>query len=183
MRHRKDYRKLGRNTSHRWAMLKNMATSLLQHERIRTTDEKAKEIRRVVERCITLARRARAFDGTADEKAVAAKSLHLRRQVLTIIRDKEVVSKLFDELATRFADRPGGYTRIVKIGSRLGDGAKMSMIELLPVEEAAEKKAKKSKAAPKKRTKKASEEPKPKTKKQAESAASKKDASTEKSEE
>jgi large subunit ribosomal protein L17 len=116
MRHLNSGRKLSRNSSHRWAMMRNMITSLLREEKIRTTDPKAKELRRWAERVITLGKRG---------------SLHARRQVLAIVEDKAVVRKLFDTLAPRFKDRPGGYTRIVKIGQRHGDAALMSMIELV----------------------------------------------------
>lgn len=178
MRHRKDHRKLSRTSAHRWAMLRNLATSVLEHEHVRTTDEKAKEVRRVVERCITLARRARNLEGTKDEKAVEAGRLHLRRHVLMVIRDKDVVAKLFDELATRFAERPGGYTRIVKLGVRRGDGASISMIELLPAEEAAAKKTKKTKTTKKKAAPKAAAKApaKPKAKKEPAKKAAEKDA-------
>ena len=116
MRHRKGGRKLGRSGSHRLAMLRNMVTSLLDHERIQTTDAKAKELRRVAERMITLGKRG---------------DLHARRQALSVIRSKDVTAKLFDELADRFRERPGGYTRVMKLGQRQGDAAPMSLIELL----------------------------------------------------
>ena len=98
-------------------MLRNMATSLFKHERVETTEAKAKELRPFAERLITLARRG---------------DLHARRQVLRIIRDKEVVAKLFTSLSDRFKDRPGGYTRILKMGFRHGDNAPMAMFELMP---------------------------------------------------
>ncbi len=116
MRHRKTGRKLGRNTSHRKALLRNMVTSLFEHGRIQTTDAKAKEVRRVAEKLITLGRRG---------------SLHARRQALAYVRSKDVVAKLFEEIAPRFASRPGGYTRIVKAGIRRGDNAPMSVLELV----------------------------------------------------
>ena len=116
MRHRKSGRKLNRSSSHRVALLRNMVTSLLEHERIQTTDAKAKELRGVAERMITLGKRG---------------DLHARRQALGVIRSKEVTAKVFDELAERFRDRPGGYTRVVKIGNRAGDAAPVSIIELL----------------------------------------------------
>ena len=116
MQHRKGGRKLGRSGSHRLAMLRNMVTSLLDHERIQTTDAKAKELRRVAERMITLGKRG---------------DLHARRQALSVIRSKDVTAKLFDELADRFRERPGGYTRVMKLGQRQGDAAPMSLIELL----------------------------------------------------
>ncbi len=123
MRHRKDHRKLNRTPSHRKAMLRNMVTSLLEHEEIRTTDAKAKEVRRVAERMITLGKRG---------------TLHARRQALETIRTKEVAAKLFDTLADRYRDRAGGYTRIFKLaGRRHGDNAPMSLIQLIPGAESA----------------------------------------------
>ena len=108
MRHLNSGRKLSRNSSHRWAMMRNMVTSLLREEKIQTTDPKAKELRRWVDRVITLGKEG---------------SLHARRQALAIIQDKTVVHKLFDTIAARFQNRPGGYTRIIKIGRRHGDAA------------------------------------------------------------
>ena len=116
MRHLKSGRQLSRNSSHRWAMMRNLITALLREEKIRTTDPKAKELRRWVERVITLGK---------------AGSLHARRQALSIVQDKAVVRKLFDTIGPRFKDRPGGYTRIIKIGIRRGDAAQMSVIELV----------------------------------------------------
>ena len=116
MRHRKGGRKLGRTSAHRKAMLRNMVTSLLDVERVETTDAKAKEVRRLAERMITLGKRG---------------NLHARRQALSVIRSRGVTAKVFDELATRFKDRPGGYTRIMKLGSRAGDAAPVSIIELV----------------------------------------------------
>jgi len=116
MRHRKAGRKLGRVSSHRKAMLSNMTTSLLKHERIITTDAKAKELRSVAEKVITLGKRG---------------SLHARRQTLSLIRDRQVTKKVFDELSSRYSDRQGGYTRIIKIGYRDGDNAPLSVVELI----------------------------------------------------
>ena len=116
MRHRQKGRQLSRTSQHRRAMLRNMATSLFQHAGIETTVAKAKELRPCAERLITLARRG---------------DLHARRQVERHIRDRGVSGKLFGELGPRFASRPGGYTRIVKLGHRVGDGAEMARIELL----------------------------------------------------
>lgn len=116
MRHQKSGRKLSRSASHRWALMRNMITSLLRDEKIKTTDAKAKELRRWADRVITLGKQG---------------SLHARRQVLAIVQDKAVVRKLFDTIAPRFKDRPGGYTRIVKIGIRRGDAAPVSVIELV----------------------------------------------------
>jgi large subunit ribosomal protein L17 len=125
MRHNVAHRKLGRVTEHRLAMLRNQAISLLRHERIETTIPKAKELRPFVERLITIAKRGIA---AGDSKA---QTLNARRLVLAEIPDTEVVSKLFAELAPRFADRPGGYTRILRIGFRRGDGAETAQIELV----------------------------------------------------
>jgi large subunit ribosomal protein L17 len=119
MRHNKSGKRLGRNTPHRAAMLRNMVTSLFEHEKITTTDARAKELRKVVDRMITLGKRG---------------DLHARRQVLSVIRDQKVVAKLFDLIGPRFKDRPGGYTRIIKIGSRLGDNAPQSIIALVEEE-------------------------------------------------
>ncbi|ORJ63069.1 50S ribosomal protein L17 [Geothermobacter hydrogeniphilus] len=132
MRHRKAGRRLGRNSSHRKAMLRNMVTSLLQHEKITTTDARAKELRKLAEKMITLGKRG---------------TLHARRQVLQVIQDKKVVAKLFEQIAPRYQERPGGYTRIIKLGHRSGDNASMSIIEL--VEEELTIKPKKKKAAKK----------------------------------
>lgn len=116
MRHRKVGRKLGRTTPHRKAMLRNIVTSLLEHERIVTTVPKAKETRRMAEKMITLGKRG---------------DLHARRQALAYIRSKDVVAKLFDELSEQYADRQGGYTRIIRTGTRNGDAAPMAIVELV----------------------------------------------------
>lgn len=119
MRHNKAGRKLGRNPSHRNAMMRNMVTSLIAHEKITTTDARAKELRKLAERMITLGKRG---------------DLHARRLALQVIRDRRIVAKLFDMVAPRYKDRPGGYTRIYKLGSRLGDNAPLSQIELVEEE-------------------------------------------------
>ena len=116
MRHGKKIAKLGRTASHRKAMLSNMMTSLFENERITTTQIRAKELRRTAEKVITFAKKG---------------DLHARRQVLRVIADKQIVSKLFDELGPRYKSRNGGYTRVVKMGPRRGDGAFMSIIELV----------------------------------------------------
>ncbi len=116
MRHRKTGRKLGRVSSHRDAMMRNMVTSVLEHERIVTTVPKAKEARRVVDQMITLGKRG---------------DLHARRQAMSYVRSKSVVAKLFDELSTQYAERQGGYTRIVRTGVRAGDAAPMAILELV----------------------------------------------------
>jgi large subunit ribosomal protein L17 len=121
MRHKKSGRKLGRTSSHREAMYRNMVTSLFEHERIVTTREKAKELRPIAEKMISLAKRG---------------DLHARRQALSFIRSKEVVHKLFTDIQEQFADRNGGYTRIIQTGVRRGDSASMAIIELVGYEEA-----------------------------------------------
>lgn len=120
MRHQKARRKLGRTSSHRRALLRNLVTSLLMHERIVTTEAKAKELRRIAEQMITLAKR---------------EGLHARRQAAEIIMDETVLKKLFDSLGARFSQRSGGYTRITKLSYRVGDGAPLAAIELLDREE------------------------------------------------
>lgn len=120
MRHGKSGRKLGRTSSHRQAMFRNMVTSLFEHERIVTTEKKAKELRPIAEKMITLAKRG---------------DLHARRQALSYMQSKDVVAKLFDEIQNQFADRQGGYTRIIKTGVRQGDAAPMAIIELVGYEE------------------------------------------------
>ncbi len=116
MKHRIGYNRLGRKASHRKAMLKNMATSLLRHERIHTTRARAKELRKVVEPLITRAK---------------VDSVHNRRIAATTIADKEILAKLFNDIGPRFTSRPGGYTRILKVGQRQGDAADMVLIELV----------------------------------------------------
>jgi large subunit ribosomal protein L17 len=125
MRHNVAHRKLGRVTEHRVALLRNQAIALLRHERIETTMPKAKELRPFVERLITIAKRGVAA-GEANGKA-----LHARRMVLSELVDKDVVGKLFETLAPRFAERPGGYTRILRVGFRRGDSAEVAQIELV----------------------------------------------------
>ncbi len=116
MRHRKLHGKLGRTSAHRKAMFRNMVTSLLEHERLETTDAKAKELRRLADRMITLGKRG---------------DLHARRQALSVVRSKDVTAKLFGELAERYKERPGGYTRVLKLRRRVGDAAPLSLIELV----------------------------------------------------
>ena len=140
MRHRKAHRKLGRVSEHRIALLRNQATALLMHERIETTVPKAKELRPFVERIITIAKRG---VKAADPKG---KTLSARAQVMRDVHNEDVVTKLFDSLAPRFAERPGGYTRILKLGHRRGDAAEVAQIELVgsefdPKKAEAEKKA------------------------------------------
>ena len=125
MRHRVSHRKLGRVTEHRIAMLRNQATALLKYEHIETTVPKAKELRPFVERIITIAKRGLAA-GDAN-----ARTLHARRLVLRDIQDRDIVGKLFDTIAPRFETRPGGYTRILRVGYRRGDSAELAQIELV----------------------------------------------------
>jgi large subunit ribosomal protein L17 len=125
MRHRVAHRKLGRVTEHRIAMLRNQAQALLRHERIETTMPRAKELRPFVERIITIAKRGLA-GGEAN-----GRTLHARRLVLRDIPDRDVVTKLFDTIAPRFEARPGGYTRILRLGYRRGDSAEVAQIELV----------------------------------------------------
>jgi large subunit ribosomal protein L17 len=116
MRHRSAHRKLGRKTEHRISLLRNLAASLISHGRIRTTEAKAKELRPFVEKLVTLGKRD---------------SLHARRHALSILPRREVVSKLFSDVSPRFSERPGGYTRILKLAHRQGDGASMAFIEFV----------------------------------------------------
>jgi large subunit ribosomal protein L17 len=127
MRHNKAGRRLGRTTSHRTAMFRNMVTSFLKHEKITTTDAKAKELRPIAEKMITLGKKG---------------DLNAIRQAASFIRDKKVVTKLFAVIAPRYKEREGGYTRIIKIGQRLGDSSLISVIELVE-EEIAKKETKK----------------------------------------
>ena len=120
MRHRNTGRRLGRTSSHRDAMLRNMVTSLLDQERIVTTVAKAKEARRITDQMITLGKMG---------------DLHARRQAMAYIRSKSVVAKLFDQLSSQYSDRNGGYTRIIRTGTRLGDAAPMAILELVDFKE------------------------------------------------
>jgi len=120
MRHRKGPRKLNRTSSHRKAMFANMAAALIKHEQVSTTLPKAKELRRIVDRLVTLGKRG---------------DLHARRQAISTLRDRALVDKLFSTLAERYADRPGGYTRVLKAGFRYGDSAPMAIIELVDRDE------------------------------------------------
>ena len=130
MRHQKTGRKLGRNSSHRRAMFRNMVTSLFKYEQLETTDAKAKELRSVAEKMITLAKRG---------------DLHARRQALSYMTDKRVTHRLFDDLKDRYMDRQGGYVRVLKKGIRKGDNAPISIVQLIPADEPAKKTGKKSK--------------------------------------
>lgn len=126
MRHRKAKFKLGMRTSHREAMLRNMVTSLLEYESITTTDARAKALRSLADKMITLGKRG---------------DLHARRQVLSVVRSKKVAQTLFDEIAPRFANREGGYVRVIKKGFRQGDHAALSLVELVEKKPETEKKA------------------------------------------
>jgi len=156
MRHNRDGRKLNRTASHRKAMLRNMVTSLFDNERIHTTTSKAKEAKRLAERMITFARRG---------------DLSARRHVAKTVRDPEVLQKLFSEIGPRYVDRPGGYTRVLKLGMRRGDAAQTAILELIPEGDEGRKKKKK----PAKKKRKAAEAKKPSTKKKEKVKAKKKE--------
>ena len=117
MRHKISGRKLGRPTAHRISMLRTMVTDLIRHESIQTTEAKAKEVRRMAEKVITSGKKG---------------TLHERRKASALLTDKSIVRKVFDELGPRYESRPGGYTRIVKLGPRKGDASAMAIIELMP---------------------------------------------------
>ncbi len=148
MRHRKAGRKLKRTASHRKALLSSLSTSLLRHKKIRTTLAKAKEAQKQVEAIITRAKHALVAEG--DGKA---KNIHARREVARIIKDRAVVKSLFEEIAPKVASRPGGYTRVVKLGQRQGDGAEVAVLELVDfdlADSSASGKAKRSRKTSKK---------------------------------
>ena len=137
MRHRKAGYKLGRLTQHRWAMFRNLLVGLFRHERIETTEAKAKAVRGLADHVVTLAKR---------------ETLHARRQVLSLVPDNEVVGRIFDTIAARFSERQGGYTRIIKAGVRRGDAAPMVLLELVDRPETpadGDKKSEKKEKAPK----------------------------------
>ena len=137
MRHRVDTRKFGRTSAHRLAMFRNLVTSLLEHEQVETTHAKARELRRIADRMITLGKKG---------------DLHARRRALRIVRTKEATAKLFGELADRYADRAGGYTRVMKSRRRVGDAAEMAIVQLVEPEadSAPRKKSSRKKAGSKK---------------------------------
>ena len=147
MRHLKKSRRFGRSPSHRRAMFNNMVTSLFLHERILTTLDKAKELRRLAEKLVTLGKR-----GDLSARRLAAKRLQTQghREGKRTISEETALRRLFETIAPRFADRPGGYTRIIRTGRRLGDNASMAFIELLPEERKAAPKDKKGKKTAKK---------------------------------
>lgn len=126
MRHKNSVKQLGRTHAHRKAMFGNMVTSFFRHERIVTTKEKGKELKRISERLITRAKKNIDLPA-ADE----AKKLHNKREVMKVVKDRDVLKKLFEDIAPRFKDRKGGYTRIYLIGKRAGDAAEMSIVELV----------------------------------------------------
>ena len=156
MRHNSGLRKLGRTSSHRRALLRNLTTSLFRHERIRTTVPKAKELRPYAEKLITLARRD---------------DLHARRQVVMEVMDKEVVKKLFTTLGPRFASRPGGYTRTMRLGPRHGDGAEIAIVELVGSESLFKKQKDERKAKKDRREKAAKDRQEPEATAEGEPAA------------
>jgi len=143
MRHRNARRKLGRTSAHRIALLRNLVTSLLEHEQIETTDAKAKELKRYADKMITLGKRG---------------DLHARRQALRVVKSAEVTSKLFSTLADRYREREGGYTRVLKLRTRVGDAAPISLVELVDRQAPSKAKAAEEKPAkaakPKKSAKK-----------------------------
>ena len=130
MRHSVKGRKLGRTASHRSALLNALTTSLLKHKRIRTTEAKAKEARMFIEKLITKAKK---------------NDLHVKRQVMAVVNDKEVFKELFAEILPKIGERPGGYTRVVKLGNRIGDAAPMAILELVDYNDVANKKAEEQK--------------------------------------
>jgi len=169
MRHRIAGRRLGRTSEHRLALMRNLSTSLFVHEKVRTTLAKAKELRPFAEKLVTLSKK---------------ETLHARRQVLRHIPNREVVAKLFDTLSARYAERPGGYTRILKLGPRRGDHAEMALVELVgseASEASAPKKAKRSKRTSKPKAERKSKEAPAKKKKTPRKKVSKKAAADPKS--
>lgn len=136
MRHRRTGKKLGRVTAHRWALFRNLLVALFRHERITTTEAKAKAVRGLADHVVTLAKR---------------ESLHARRQALSLVPDETLVKKLFDSMAPRFAERNGGYTRILKAGRRAGDGAPLVLLELVDRPETPKAKKEKGKEAKRER--------------------------------
>lgn len=155
MRHRNAGYKLGRLTQHRWALFRNLLTALFSHERITTTEAKAKAVRGLADRVVTLAKQ---------------ESLHARRQVLALVPDPPLVGKIFDTIAARFSDRHGGYTRIIKAGMRRGDAAPMVLLELVDRVEAPADSGK-TKGGKKEKAPKGEAGPAPKRKKKAKAAA------------
>jgi len=157
MRHKKSGRKLKRTASHRKSLITSLSTALLKHKRIRTTVAKAKETRTFVEKLITRAKNAVAAEGDK-------KNVHARREIAKYIKDRDVIKELFTEIAPKVAARPGGYTRIVKLGQRQGDAAEVAVLELVDFNIGQTQ----SKAAAKKKEKKSKEEKKVESKPEAE---------------
>ncbi len=175
MRHRKSGRKLKRTASHRSALLRSLSTSLLRHKRITTTVAKAKETRMLVEKIITRAKNAMA------QKDAPAVAVHARREVGRLIKDREVIGELFSTIVEKVGTRPGGYTRIVKLGQRKGDGAEVAVLELVDFntgKEITEKTPEKKKTAQPKKFKKATGKGKEEKKKKGESEKPKEAAET-----
>jgi len=156
MRHLKSGRKLGRTSSHRKATLSSLSTAIIAHKRITTTLAKAKEARMVVEKLVTRAKRAVAAEGEGQTKNV-----HARREVFSFLRDRKAVTTLFSDIAPKVAERPGGYTRIVKLGQRRGDGAHLAILEFVDFNtgqvKTAQPERKTKKSAPRKKTSKKAE--------------------------
>ncbi len=164
MRHRNSVKQLGRSHAHRKAMFGNMVTSLFRHERIVTTKEKGKELKRISERLITRAKRNMDIPEKEENK-----KLHNKREVMKVIKDRDIIKKLFEDIAPRYKDRKGGYTRIYLLGKRPGDAAEMSIIELVEkriVEKKSDEKGKddkkEKKVKEKKETKQEKKEKEPK---------------------
>ncbi len=149
MRHRNNVRQLGRTHSHRKAMMSNIVTSLFEHERVITTRQKGKELKKVSDRLISRAKKNLATAGDAD------KQLHNKRIVMKMVKDRNIIRKLFDDIAPRFAERNGGYTRMYLLGRRDGDSAEMAMVELVegPKKKGESKEADSAKYAKKKKKK------------------------------
>ncbi len=166
MRHRLNTRKFGRTSAHRVSMFRNMVSSLIEHEKIETTHEKAREVGRLAEHMITLGKRG---------------DLHSRRQALRVVRGREVHAKLFGELAERFADRTGGYTRVLRTRRRAGDASEMSIVSLLESAPAAKASVEKGEAAPKKKKAAAKKAPAKKAEKPAKKKTGTKKAAAKKS--
>ena len=149
MRHSQKGRKLGRTSTHRKATMNSLSTALILHKKIKTTVAKAKEMRLYVEPLITSAKNANALQG--DDAAITAKRVHARRMVGRFIKDNDALKILFTEIAPKVAGRPGGYTRVIKLGKRLGDAAEMAVIELVDWNDVGAKKPKLSKPRPTRR--------------------------------
>jgi large subunit ribosomal protein L17 len=174
MRHRNSGRKLGRTASHRKATLSSLSVAVIRHKKIRTTTAKAKEARSVVEKLITRAKRAVSKEGEGKPKDV-----HARREVFAFLRDREAVTTLFNEIAPKVAARAGGYTRVVKLGRRQGDGGEVAIVELVDYNTGQEKAAPKTKAKAAVARKRGPKKGKPETSKKAEGTTAESPAKTE----